>query len=403
MFYGWRVVGGIFVSQLFVVGFFTYAASMLVAPVREEFGVSLEQVMYGLTAGTFFGLFLTPLAGVMIDRYPVRWLMTGGAVGFTGGLWLLSQAPTITAYVWIFGFTMSISNIFAGAMCGSAVIARWFTASRGRALGVSAIGVSVGGVLLPWLLNQWIQDHGWRVALEHMAAGGLFFMVPLVFLTVRGKPADVGLEPEADGLAPGVMPEDEALTLLQVLRSRGYWLLGVSLGILFSAYSSTLSNMTPYILDLGHGESQASTMIMTIAISGFFGKLLFGVAADKLSLKLGLWITQFALLTGFLILAAEPAFSLMLVAAGVIGLSAGGMLPIWGAMMARIFGLLSYGRAMGLMGPLITLCVMPGYTLVGRLYDISGSYVPALLCFSVGLVVSALLIVPLQSRDGGKL
>jgi len=116
-----------------------------------------------------------------------------------------------------------------------------------------------------------------------------------------------------------------------------------------------------------------------------------------------LWITQFALLTGFLILAAEPAFSLMLVAAGVIGLSAGGMLPIWGAMMARIFGLLSYGRAMGLMGPLITLCVMPGYTLVGRLYDISGSYVPALLCFSVGLVVSALLILPLQSRDGGKL
>jgi hypothetical protein len=79
------------------------------------------------------------------------------------------------------------------------------------------------------------------------------------------------------------------------------------------------------------------------------------------------------------------------------------MLPIWGALMARIFGLLSYGRAMGLMGPLITLCVMPGYTLVGRLYDTSGSYVPALLCFSAGLVVCAVLIVPLQSRDGGRL
>jgi hypothetical protein len=26
----------------------------------------------------------------MIDRYPVRWLMTAGALGFTGGLWLLS-------------------------------------------------------------------------------------------------------------------------------------------------------------------------------------------------------------------------------------------------------------------------------------------------------------------------
>jgi len=71
MFYGWRVVGGVFISQMFVVGFFTYAASLLVAPVRGEFGASLEQVMYGLTAGTFFGLFLTPVVGVMIDRYPV--------------------------------------------------------------------------------------------------------------------------------------------------------------------------------------------------------------------------------------------------------------------------------------------------------------------------------------------
>lgn len=403
MFYGWRVVGGVFVAQLFVLGFFTYAASMLVAPVREEFGASLEQVMYGLTAGTFFGLFLTPLAGVMIDRYPVRWLMTGGALCFTGGLWLLSRADTITVYVWVFGITMSIANIFAGTMCGSTVIARWFTASRGRALGVSAVGVSIGGMLLPWLLNSWIHAHGWREALEYMATAVLLLMVPVVFLTVRGKPSDVGLEPEADGLESGAMPEEPALTLLQVLRSRGYWLLGLSLGILFSAYSSLLSNMTPFILDLGHGESQASSMIMAIAISGFFGKLVFGIAADKLSLKLGLWIAQFALLTGFLILAAEPAYAVMLLAACIIGLSAGGMLPVWGAMMARIFGLLSYGRAMGLMGPLITLCVMPGYALIGRLYDVSGSYAPALLCFSVGLVVSALLVLPLRSRDGSRL
>ena len=33
MFYGWRVVAGAFIAQLFVVGFYTYAASLLVGPV----------------------------------------------------------------------------------------------------------------------------------------------------------------------------------------------------------------------------------------------------------------------------------------------------------------------------------------------------------------------------------
>ena len=53
MFYGWRIVGGSFVSQAFVVGFFTYAVSLLTQPVQESFDVGVEMVMYSLTCGTF--------------------------------------------------------------------------------------------------------------------------------------------------------------------------------------------------------------------------------------------------------------------------------------------------------------------------------------------------------------
>ena len=72
MFYGWYVVAGTFVSQLAVVGFFSYSISLLTPLIREEFGVSLEQVMYSLTAGIFTGMILQPLAGVMLDRANLR-------------------------------------------------------------------------------------------------------------------------------------------------------------------------------------------------------------------------------------------------------------------------------------------------------------------------------------------
>ena len=69
--------------------------------------------------------------------------------------------------------------------------------------------------------------------------------------------------------------------------------------------------------------------------------------------------------------------------------------------MARAFGLASYGMAMGLMGPIITLTVMPGYLLMGRLYDSSGSYQLGMTVFAGLAVVSALLLVPLK-LDGDK-
>ena len=64
--------------------------------------------------------------------------------------------------------------------------------------------------------------------------------------------------------------------------------------------------------------------------------------------------------------------------------------------MAHIFGLANYGRAMGLMGPIITLCVMPGFALVGRMVDTLGSYAPTLYLFAGLCLVSAALLLPMR-------
>ena len=64
--------------------------------------------------------------------------------------------------------------------------------------------------------------------------------------------------------------------------------------------------------------------------------------------------------------------------------------------MAQVFGLSSYGRAMGLMGPLITLCVMPSFTITGRLVDTYSSYDPVLYLFTGLCVLAALLLLPLR-------
>ncbi|MFT5333353.1 MAG: MFS family permease, partial [Halioglobus sp.] len=243
MFYGWRVVSGAFVAQMFVLGFFAYSASLLVAPVRAEFDASLEQVMYSLGAGTVLGLVVTPIAGIMIDRFPVRWLMVAGTIVFSAGLWAIAQSESISEYVILFGLTMALANGFAGAMSASTVISRWFTVSRGRALGIAALGTSAGGIIVPKLISSTLVDSSWRVALEQLSMWSLIIMLPIVILTIRGKPTDVGLTAEASGSAAQPSSElDRPMSLKQIVINPGYWFLGLSLGLLFSSYSAVLAN-----------------------------------------------------------------------------------------------------------------------------------------------------------------
>ncbi len=67
MFYGWRVVAGAFAGMVLTNGFFSYAFTVLVDPIRAEFGANLEQVMYSLTIGTLFGLVVSP--GRLLRHY----------------------------------------------------------------------------------------------------------------------------------------------------------------------------------------------------------------------------------------------------------------------------------------------------------------------------------------------
>ncbi|MFK7730129.1 MAG: MFS transporter [Pseudomonadales bacterium] len=396
MFFGWYVVGGTFIAQLFLIGFFTYSVSLLVDPVQTEFGVGLQEVMYSLSLGTLFALIAMPVGGILIDRYSTRWVMTVGAVFFAVGLYVLSGVSSITQYVLAFGLTMALGNALVGSQSSTTTISRWFTTSRGRALGISALGTSVGGIVVPLLMAYWIEQYGWRYALEYFSYGVALIALPIVILTIRGTPAEAGLEIEDAELQSTANTAIGALTTKDILSNSSYWLIGIPLSLLFCVYTSILSNITPYATALGNSTEQAGQLITVIAIGGIVGKIAFGFAADKINLKVGLWLAIALVIAGFMLLATEPNYALMLVAAALLGLAAGGQLPVWGAMMAKAFGLVSYGRAMGLMSPLISLIVMPGFIISGKLVDMTGNYVLLLNVFCVVLVVAAIILVPLR-------
>jgi MFS family permease len=137
-------------------------------------------------------------------------------------------------------------------------------------------------------------------------------------------------------------------------------------------------------------------LIQTVAVAGFIGKLVFGWSADRISLRVGLWLAQGLAAAGIVILSLEPGYATMVLASSLLGLAAGGMLPVWGAMIGAEFGVASYGRAMGLMMPVIAPFAGAGPLLAGLSMDRTGSYSMALQGFVGVVVIGAMLLIPLR-------
>src|SRR5690625_7423456 len=89
------------------------------------------------------------------------------------------------------------------------------------------------------------------------------------------------------------------------------------------------------------------------------------------------------------------------------GLAAGVMLPVWGSMLALLFVSANYGRAMGMMNPVVTLVVLGAPPLAGRIHDLTGGYklafgvIPRVLLMTLALVPSIRLDSALHHDAAG--
>jgi len=404
VFYGWWIVGSVFVVQLFVVGFYSYGYPLVIVPVKEEFGASDKQIGLVMTLGTVVGLATPPLIGPLVDRWSARGLMLVGTGCLVVGLWTLSWTRNIHQFVLAFALLMGTANVLLGPMTGSTLVSRWFTTSRGRALGIAATGTSIGGMLLPRLIDVSLTSWGWRSTLQGLAAAGLVVLLPLLVFVLRDRPSQMGLEPE--GAPPpseselAADHEEEVWSTGRILRSRSFWLIGGCLGLLFMSYMTVLSILGLYVRGLGLDVSLVTTLVTWIALFGFVGKIVFGYAADRIGLRPGLWMALALAGSGIALLSLEPDPFWIQIAAILMGFAAGGMLPVWGAMVAVAFGMQSYGRVMGLMTSLIGGLMMPGFVIAGAISDATGRFVLALWIFSGLIALSALMLLGLRLPVG---
>ena len=393
MFYGWYLAIIAFLLLMVSNGAIMYSYSVVAVPLGLEFEASRVTMMLGITLMTLVGGIMSPLFGSLIDRWSLRSMMLIGVFGMSCGYFLLSFTTASWQVPLIYGALMMLGLNLLGPLTTSTLLARWFSRKRGMVLGLAAIGTSVGGFVFPPVIQWLIDAYEWRDALRILALGCLILTIPAVMLVVN-SPKDRGLG--ADGVAldadaPLVLPE--AITFKSLLADRNFWLIALVMSLLFSAYTGVLSNLVPLALNKGLSAEQGAFLISILAVAGIAGKIGFGTIADRVDLRLGYAASIVCVIIALLLFATTSSFSTFMLASGFMGFATGGMLPVWGAILAILFGAANYGRVMGMMSPVIMPLTLVGAPLAGYIFDVTGGYAPAFVLFAGGLVL-ALIALP---------
>ena len=385
-FYGWVVVGVVFVTMAICVNART-AFSLLFPPILQEFGWER-----GVTAGAFsFGFVvsasLSPLLGKLMDRRGPRFVMEIGVTATAAGLLLATFAGQPWHVYLTLGLLVGAGTTFTGYTGQALFLPNWFVRRRGLAMSIAFAGVGFGSIVMLPALQAFVERSGWRAGCMLLGAVVLVVLVPLNLL-LRRRPQDIGLSPDGDADTPAaaqarrtniVDPAWAAIdwTLARAMRTSRFWWIAVAyFGALFSWYAVQV-HQTKYLVETGFTPQQAAWALGAVSLAGVPGQIALGWLSDRIGREpvwaigcAGFVVTYAALLA----LPSAPGIPLlytMVVAQGALGY---GVTSVLGAVPSEIFEGRHYGPIFGT----LMLCALAGGAIgpwfTGFVHDRTGSY-----------------------------
>jgi MFS family permease len=395
------MVGITFLTQFLSMGVVFYSAGIFLVPLQQEFGVGRTEVALIGTVTTLGSAMLAPFIGRWVARGSIRNIMCFGCLAMGVGLLAISRASAIWQVIALSGAIVSFSLATMGGVTAQALVINWFKEDRTMALGVSMVGISASGAVVPQVAQLLIASGDWRWAYQVFGLTSLC-LIPLVFFTVIGRPEERGKSPDASAARnePGITaPPEASLTTGEALRERNLWVIAIACGLAFMTLSACLLHIPAHATDIGFSGAQGASLISAIAISSAVAKIAFGWIARKIGELYSLQLAFAMLGVGTLGLNFVTEVESMLVIVSVLGLGLGGVMPLCAALLAKAFGPASFGPMMGL----LTLIMIPfqsiGQPIAGGVFDSMGSYTSAWFGFGVLMIAAMAVLSMLRLPD----
>ncbi|MBI4921184.1 MAG: MFS transporter [Devosia nanyangense] len=366
--YGWVIVAAGAVITCVAMGAL-FALPVYLQPMADDTGWTRAGISGAMTIG-FIVMGIAGFGwGALSDRIGARPVVLMASVLLGAGLILASRATEL----WVFQFAYGALVGAAGGAFFAPIISAtlsWF--DKHRSLAVSL--VSVGGGIAPMVITPFaaflIQSYGWRSAMLSIAIGALVIVIPTSLLIRRAPEA---AEAAAPAMNAGPV-ERKPSAAWSVLRTPQFIVLA-SVGFLCcAAHSGPIFHTVSYAIICGATAMGAAAIYSVEGIAGLFGRLIFGVAADRFGVRrvivAGLAL-QAAGIYAYIYLTQINQFYML---ASVLGLAYGGVMPLYSVLARDYFSQKVMGTVLGATTMTMSLGMASGPLGGGWLYDTFGTY-----------------------------
>lgn len=364
----------------------TFFISLFAGQIRADFGLSNGQWGGLYTLATSASALTMIWAGVLTDRYRVRGL---GPVVFTG-LALAAIAMALVPSVWVLVIVIFALRLTGQGMANQLAIvamARWFVATRGKALAVARLGYSVGEALLPMIFVALLTVVNWRL-LWGVAAIVVLAAIPVLFLLLRREriPSEMAAGEDVTGM------DGRHWTRREVLGHRLFWF-AVPLLIGPPAFGTALFFHQVHLAEVkGWPLLQFVALFPLYSGVGLVVMLISGQAVDKLgTARLIPWLLL-PMAAGFFLMGQAQSLSGAAVAFVLLGLTTGANGTVPSAFWAEFYGTRHIGSIKALATALMVFGSAIGPGLTGLLIDLGYPLPTQMLAIAIYFVGASLLM-----------
>ncbi len=265
------------VTGTFVVAIPFSAMPVLFQEISEDLGLSLVQIGSVWGVASLAGVFVSLLAGMLGDRFGIKWVMTAACLlaGILGALRGFADSfVTLMIIMFAYGIVRALLPINM-----TRTIGLWFRGQNlGMANGVLGLGMGLGLMLGPMISATFLSPAlgGWRNVFLLYGAIGVFIGFIWFFLGKEPQEAET-----AEGGASESVPFRQVFS--RIIRLKSVWLLAITMMFRVGSIIGMTGYLSLYLREQGWAAASADN-----ALALFFGvSTLFVIPLASLSDRLG--------------------------------------------------------------------------------------------------------------------
>ncbi len=370
------------------VGLGINVAGLFFSPIANDFGVGRGSVSATLTVYNLVMAFTGLAAPKLLRLFGLKKMVAAGTIIQAATIFLMSMAPSVPVLMLLNGIRGFASGLI-GTVTVTVMINYWFNKNHGLMTSIAMGSSGLVAALLSPVLSGLIASSGWRTGYMAVAALAVIFNLPSILLPITLKPEYKGMEPyggrkELLSRDPSVNATAISIAMMVIL-------------MVYTACSAAAASLPQHFSGIAESYNMVATgalMVSACMISNTAGKILLGTLSDRFGAKLSVTLYAATIIIGALLIILSRNSVILIAAAAMYGLCYS-MGTVSTAMLTReMFGAAKYSRVYPKLAMTTTISNAIFTTVVGMLYDMTGTYTPVIL-FLAGLIVIAFFMVQL--------